>query len=105
MKKAFDVLITHEAEKDFQTIWEYIAQSNPSNASDFLEQIEDKIASLSSEPARCPIIPENQYFQDNVYRHLIYKDYRIVFSIREHAVYIMRIFHGAKLLDIADFNS
>ena len=105
MKKTFDVFLTRAAEDDFQTVWEYIAQENSSNAADFLDQIEAKIASLNASPDRCPLIPENNFFKDNRYRHLIHKDYRIVFTIRSNAVYVMRIFHGAKLIDIASFET
>ena len=60
--------------------------------------------SLELDPERCPVIPENRFFKDNIYRHLIYKDYRIVFKIHVNIIYIMRIFHGAKLLEISDTN-
>lgn len=98
--KKHKVFITKSAESDFQTIWEYISFNNPQNATRFLENIEKKIYSLELEPERCPIIPENRFFKDNVYRHLVYKDYRIVFTIRRGTVFIMRIFYGAKLLEI-----
>jgi toxin ParE1/3/4 len=105
VKKTFDVVITNEAEKDFQAIWDYISQDSATAAIHFLDQIEEKIYSLENNPERCPRIPENNYFKDNCYRHLIHKDYRIVFAIREQTVFIHRIFHGAKLLDIAELEN
>ena len=105
MKKGYEIFITQSAENDFQTIWEYISQSNPLNAIEFLDQIEEKISTLTHEPARCPIIPENEFYRDGIYRHLVHKDYRIIFSIREKSIYIMRVFHGAKLLDISELEN
>ena len=101
MKKTFEILITTEAEKDFLSIWNYISEDSPATALSFLEQIEEKIFSLESNPERCAFIPENRYYQGAAYRHLIYKDYRIVFGIKGKTIIVHRVFHGSQLLDIA----
>ena len=102
MKKVFDVMITNTAQRDFGAVWNYISKDSKNAAIFFLEQIEEKIYTLESNPARCPLIPENRFFQGSAYRHLIYKDYRIVFAIKGNTVFIHRIFHGSKLLDIIE---
>ena len=34
------------------------------------------------------------------YRHLIYGEYRTIFRIVEQTVYILRVIHGSRLLDL-----
>ena len=98
--KKFKVKITASAQIDFTSIWDYISQNNPSNARTFISEIENKIYALAIFPERNPIIPEGEFFHIEEYRHLIYKDYRIVYRVRGDNVFILRIFHGSKLLDI-----
>jgi hypothetical protein len=54
---------------------------------------------LETSPERCPYINENTFFGTN-YRHLIHKKYRAIFKIDKNYVYIIRVVHGAKLLDL-----
>ena len=100
MVKRYRVKITASAQADIGTIWDYISQNNPSNAVLFIAEIEKKVMSLSQFPDRHPVIPEGQYLQTNEYRHLVYKKYRVVYRIQDATVYVLRIFHGSKLLDL-----
>lgn len=102
MTKKYKVQITLSAQSDFRTIWDYISQNSPSNAHTFISEIEKRIYSLSHFPERNPFIPEGEMLQIDVYRHLIYKEYRIVYRVQNVNVFILRIFHGSKLLDIAN---
>jgi len=79
-------------------LWEYISQNNPKNAEEFLSEIEKRINLLSLFPQRTPVIPEGELLQNDEYRHFIYNKYRIVYRIQNDIVFILRIFHGAKLL-------
>jgi toxin ParE1/3/4 len=99
--KKYKVKITRTAELDVNYIWDYISQENPENAVTFIKEIEDKVTGLHILPDRNPVIPEGIILQTKEYRHLIYKHYRIIYRITEDTVYILRIFHGSKLLDIA----
>lgn len=101
MTKKYKVKITASAQKDIEYIWDYISQSNPVNAVEFINQIEQKIKGLCELPDRHPLIPESHYIKTHEYRHLIYKQYRIVYRRNEETVFISRIFNGAQLLDIA----
>ena len=101
MKKKYRVKITKSAESDLYYIWDYISQENPINAVNFIYEIEEKITGLNIFPDRHPIIQEGIILQTKEYRHLIYKNYRIIYRIYEDIVFILRIFHGSKLLDIA----
>ena len=99
MKKKYPIKLTQQAQNDLEQIYYYIADDSINNAANFVLQLEEKIISLEAFSDRNPLIPENEFFGTD-YRHLIYKKYRIVYRIAEKAVYILRIFHGAKLLNI-----
>jgi hypothetical protein len=53
-------------------------------------------------PARCSSIPEAGDIGID-YRHSIYGDNRTIFKIKDNAVFIMRVFHCARLLDMGIF--
>lgn len=55
----------------------------------------DQILSLEALPKRCPIIPEQKHFEQEM-RHLIYASHRIIFRINESTVTVLRIYHGAR---------
>ena len=99
MAKKYRVNLTELAQNDLERIFYYIASDSVDNAANFVTQLEKKVCSLENFPERNPLIPENEYF-DTDYRHLIYKKYRIVYRIVEESVFVLRIFHGAKLLNL-----
>ncbi len=99
MAKKYLVNITQQAQDDLEQIFYYIADDSINNATNFILQLEKKVCSLEDFPDRNPFIPENDFFGTD-YRHLIYKKYRIVYRIVEKSVFILRIFHGAKLLNL-----
>jgi len=96
--KTFRVEITATAEADVAEIWEYIAQDNPEAASDFILRLEEQIGALENFPERCPRVPENRLLGAR-YRHLLFGHYRAIFKIAGDRVIVMRVLHGARLLD------
>jgi len=97
--KKYQVNLTQQAQNDLEQIFYYIADDSINNAANFVLQLEKKVYALEKFPDRNPFIPENEFFGTD-YRHLIYKKYRIVYRIVEKSVFILRIFHGAKLLNL-----
>jgi plasmid stabilization system protein ParE len=95
----FSVQITRKAESDISKIYQYIAQDNPTEASKWFDALEKQIASLDSLPLRCPIIPEAS-FLGTEYRQLLHGNYRTIFMVEKINVIIMRVIHGARLLDL-----
>ncbi len=102
MAKKYKVLITKIAEEDIRYIFEYILSDNPQTAERWKSEIKYQIASLIEFPARYSIIPEAVDIGID-YRHVIYGDYRTVFKITDNIVFIMRVFHCARLLDLGIF--
>ena len=99
MPKKFSVYITQSAQNDLEQIFFYIACDNVNKAKKFIIELEEKIYSLDTLTKRCPYISENNYFGTN-YRHLIHKKYRVIYKIVGNSVYILRVVHGAKMLDL-----
>jgi plasmid stabilization system protein ParE len=98
------VEITKIAESDIQEIFEYIARDSESAAIGWAEEIERQIDSLEKFPLRCPIIPEApELGSGDKYRHILYGNYRTIFTIDVSRVMILRVFHGARLLDLRLF--
>ncbi len=96
MAKKYQVNLTQLAQNDLEQIFYYIANDSINSAANFVLQLEKKVYSLEDFPDRNPYIPENEFFGTD-YRHLIYNKYRIIYRIVDKSVFILRIFHGAKL--------
>ena len=102
MPLKYCVEITPAAERDVEDIWTYIADESPGNATAFIERLEEQIVTLEHVPERCPLIPENELLGTS-YRYLLSGAYRTIFRIAGKTVYILRIIHGARLLDLSYF--
>ena len=98
MLKKFRVDITETAEADVAEIWQYIAQDKPDAAIAFVRRLEEQIRTLERFPERSPLVPENELL-GTAYRHLLHGNYRTIFKIVGSRVIILRVLHGARLLD------
>jgi plasmid stabilization system protein ParE len=96
--RKFRVDITNAAEADVGEIWEYIVQDKPDAATAFVLRLEEQIKTLESFPERAPLVPENELL-GTAYRHLLNGNYRTIFKIIGSRVIILRVLHGARLLD------
>ncbi len=99
MAKKYKVNITFNATTDLEHIFFYIAEDSINNAKKFIHELEEKIYSLDTMPERFALIPENIFFGTN-YRQITHKKYRVIYKISGNSVFIMRVIHGAKLLDL-----
>lgn len=98
MPKRYRVDFTRAAERDVIGIYEYIERRSPERAVKWFAEIERQAKTLSQYPRRCPVIPEAADVGVE-YRHLIWGNYRTVFRIEGGTVYVVRVLHGAQLLD------
>ena len=99
MPRKYRVDITRTAERDIEAIHTFIARDNPPAAAAWLGTVERNIISLERWPQRCPVIPEASAL-DVEYRHLINAPYRTIFRVVGSRVIIVRVIHGAQLLDL-----
>jgi len=98
MHAPYKVEITPAAESDIAEIWDYIAQDNTDAATNYILHLEDQVTTLEQFPERCASLPENELLGTG-YRHLLFGNYRTIFKIIGSRVIIMRVLHGARLLD------
>lgn len=97
MPAKYRVEITVAAQRDIAELWEFIAQDKPLDAERFIEALEKQILKLECLPLRCPVIPESEILGGE-YRHLLHGDYRTLFRVIGKTVYVLRVIHGAMLL-------
>ena len=98
MPRRHRVEVTRAAERDIIGIYEYMADRSPAADLRWFAEIERQARTLSRYPKRCPVIPE----ADDIgveYRHLIWNHYRTVFRMQGATVYVVRVIHGAQLLE------
>jgi len=100
MPTRFEVRFTRKAEHDIEEIWTFIAQDSTDEATGFINQLDKHIDTLERFPVRCPLIPENELLRSS-YRHLIHGKYRIIIRVSGKTVWVVRIVHGARLLEAA----
>ena len=96
------VRVTQSAERDIEEIWGFIAADSPSAADKFIHRIEAHIDTLERFPERCPLIAENELLGTR-YRHLLLAPYRLIYRVTGMTVFVMRVIHGARLLNAQMF--
>ena len=77
-----------------QEIEDYIAKDNPKVAIEFVNKIIERVESIILHPQKGRIVPEIAV--ENI-RELLYKNYRIVYQIKENSIVILTVFEGHKL--------
>ncbi len=80
---------------NLEEIYEYIAKDSKNYANIFITNILTSIKSIPDFPNKGRIVPE--YIDKNL-RELIYKNYRVVYRIKNDIIEIVAICHGSKPL-------
>ena len=92
------IVITESAYADLLDIETYISQDSEFIARKFISKIFDKIDQLYKYPTSGKFVPE---IPDKSIRELLLNKYRIIYQIvDERNINVIRIVHGARLLDI-----
>jgi plasmid stabilization system protein ParE len=94
----YRVRITAAAQGDVESIHDYIALNAPRTADAWIGELDRQIQALEQFPMRCAVIPEATEL-GREYRHLIYGRYRTILRVEGRVVWIVRVIHGAQLLD------
>jgi addiction module RelE/StbE family toxin len=88
---------TQEALNRLIEIEKYIAEDSPTRAQKFTNQIIQRAESLKKYPKKGRIVPE---FSIPELRELIYKNYRIVYIVKNESLEILTVFESHKLIHI-----
>ena len=93
--KRFKILVASPAEADIEEAYLYIAKDSPDNAVKWRVGLLAAAETLETFPERCPLAPENGPFAFEI-RQFLYGSYRLLFTIRQDAVVILHVRHGAR---------
>ena len=94
---AFAVLLTNDAARDLDEIYDYIAlHDSPQKAYNVLERIEKVFSSLSQFPERGTYPKELLALGIREYREIFFKPYRIMYRVMDNIVYVLLIVDGRR---------
>jgi plasmid stabilization system protein ParE len=92
--RRFKVEISPTAERDIEEIIDYIARDSIIDALRWYELAKDAIATLAEMPERCPIAVENEAVDQKI-RHLVFGNYRALFTIATESVQVLHVRNAA----------
>lgn len=96
-KEIYQIQLTNYAQDDLDDIYNYIKSNSIYYAIKTKNEIEDRISELMYMPYLGSKLED---FDILGFRSLIYKSYKIIYSIRSNKIYIHRILHSARLLSL-----
>jgi plasmid stabilization system protein ParE len=96
----YRVIIEPSADRGIREAYRWIADHpSPAAAEKWLRALEKTILTLRTLPHRCPVAAENDKFPEEI-RELLHGKrphrYRIIFTIRQNAVHVIYVRHGAQ---------
>ncbi len=93
----FAVLLTNDAARDLNELYDYIAvHDSPRKADYVLEQIETTFSTLSEFPERGVYPKELLKLGMREYREIFFKPYRIIYRVMDKNVYVLLIADGRR---------
>ena len=94
---AHPVYLTNDAARDFGQLYDHIARNDtPERATYVLDRIGEVFTSLSDTPNRVEYPRELIELGIKEYRQIFFKPFRIIYQIREEAVYVVLITDGRR---------
>ena len=93
----FKVLLTDDAARDLDELYDYIARHDASRKADYvLEQIEKGFSKLSEFPERGAYPKELLALGIREYREIFFKPYRVIYRVLDKNVYVLLIVDGRR---------
>lgn len=89
------------AKKGVSEYGEYIAQDNPDDASDWIEEILDVVERLKDFPEKGRKVPE---VRRTDIREIYFKSHRIVYRIELKRIVILTVRHIRRLMDLKELS-
>ena len=93
----FAVLLTNDAARDLDELYDYIALNDAPGKADYVfNQIEKAFSSLSESPERGAYPKELLALGIREYREIFFKPYRIIYRVLDKNVYVLLIVDGRR---------
>ena len=93
----FEVFLTQDANRDLEDLYAYVAEHDDAGKAEaLLGRLDEMIESLSSHPDRGSYPKELSALGIREYRQVLYKPYRIIYSVSGKRVYIYLIADGRR---------
>ena len=93
----YEVLLTSDAERDLEEIFDYIAEhQSPGAANHVLDRVEKSISSLVAFPERGSFPKELLALGIRDYRQVFFKPYRLIYRVIDRQVVIYLIVVGRR---------
>ena len=93
----FSVLLTDDAARDIEELYDYIAQHDSSRKAEaLLDKVEGLFEELTELPERGSYPKELIALGIREYRQIFFKSYRIIYRIIDKKVYVMLIADGRR---------
>ena len=93
----FAVLLTDDAARDLNELYDYIAvHDSPRKADYVLERIEKVLSTLSEFPERGVYPKELLKLGIREYREIFFKPYRIIYRVIDKNVYVLLVVDGRR---------
>jgi len=83
---------------DLVSIFDWIANDSPANASVFVEKLDHRISNLKTHPF-LGHAPRDEKLKSSGYRILVIESYLVFYIIRGKTIEIHRVVHGSRNLD------
>jgi plasmid stabilization system protein ParE len=104
----YAVRVTATALEEIDAALDWLVKRSAKAAARWHDRLLDAIQTLSSNPERCGLAPEADWYESGELRQMLYGKrhgvYRILFEVRGKTVYILRVRHTAQnLLGPDDF--
>ena len=94
----YPVVVTQKAKDDLRHYYAIAAKHAPETAVRWLKRFEEALQTLSTNPTRCPLAPENDLVDQPIRQFFFGKragQYRALFTIAGDRVLILHIRRGA----------
>jgi toxin ParE1/3/4 len=94
---SFAVLLTNDAARDLEEIYDYIALHDAPQKADYvLKQVEKAFSTLSEFPERGAYPKELVALGIREYREIFFKPYRVIYRVIDKNIYILLIVDGRR---------
>ena len=87
------VVVTAEAESDFEQIATHIAEQSIEIALNFVQELREKCESLADAPRGYPLVPR---YEHHGIRRRPFDSYLIFYRVGTEAIEVVHILHGAR---------